>query len=277
MTKGQPEDELVDLASRLSLKAYVKDVWHRRHFAVVVPANDIRAQNMDTFFGQLWHLFNPALLIGVYYVIFGVILDANRGVENFIGFLVVGVIIFNLSQRSLQDAAISLRRNQSLIRSIQFPRALLPISSIVGQTVAFFPSFIVMLGFLLATGENPSIRWIVILPILVAQQMFGIGSGLVLARIGYSFPDLQQLLPHIFRLLFYASGVLFSLEAFVSNQLLINLCAINPFYDICTIARWSLIGTSAPTLAVIGLLAWALVLPIAGLILFRNQENRYGA
>ena len=157
----------------MSLKAYVKDVWHRRHFAVVVPANDIRAQNMDTFFGQLWHLFNPALLIGVYYVIFGVILDANRGVENFIGFLVVGVIIFNLSQRSLQDAAISLRRNQSLIRSIQFPRALLPISSIVGQTVAFFPSFIVMLGFLLVTGENPSIRWFVILPIrLVLQQVW---------------------------------------------------------------------------------------------------------
>ena len=277
MTKGHHDEELVDLASGLSMTAYVRDLWERRHFAVVVPANDIRAQNMDTFFGQLWHLFNPALLITVYYVIFGVLLDANRGVENFIGFLVVGVIIFNLSQRSLQDAAISLRRNQSLIRSIQFPRALLPISSIVGQTVAFFPSFIVMLVFLLVTGEQPSIRWLVIIPILIAQQMFGIGLGLLLARIGYFFPDLQQLLPHIFRLLFYASGVLFSLEAFISNQTILDLCAINPMYDICTIARWSLIGTAAPTLAVIGLLIWASVLPIVGLIFFRNQENRYGA
>ena len=72
------------------------DVILRWWFQQMIYVHKIWTRSLVNF----GHLFNPAILIGVYYVIFGVILDANRGVENFIGFLVVGVIIL-ISRREV--------------------------------------------------------------------------------------------------------------------------------------------------------------------------------
>ena len=277
MDNGKPDRELVNLADGMGLLGYIRELWQRRHFSIIVPTNDIRAQNMDTVLGQIWHLLNPALLIAVYYLVFGQLLDADRGVDNFAAFLVVGIIFFSLTQRSIQDATVSIRRNQSLIRSIQFPRALLPIGAIVGQTIAFFPALVVTFGFLISLGVSPSFRWFLILPIIFLQQLFGLGAGFVFARLGYSFPDLQQLLPHFFRLLLYGSGIIFSLESFVTNQLVLDLYVINPLFDICTLARWALIGYPISGLCVLALVGWSIILPVFGLLYFRRQELRYGA
>ena len=163
---------------------YLRDVWRRREFAVVVPAQDLRAQNMDTALGQLWHLVNPALLVGVYFLIFGVLLDTRRGVDNFLGFLIVGVVLFHLIQRVVQDAAVCIVRNLSLIRSIQFPRILLPMATVNGQTLAFLPALAVALLTLLATGERPTPRWLLLAAVLVAAYVFNLGAALVVARVG---------------------------------------------------------------------------------------------
>lgn len=259
------------------LHDYLAEAWARREFAVVVPANDLRAQNMDTVLGQLWHFLNPAALVGVYWLVFGVLLSTDRGVPNFLGFLVVGVLLFQLTQRVAQDGAVAIPRNEGLIRSIQFPRALLPISSLVGQTIAFVPAIGVMLVTLLATGETPSARWLLFPLVLTAHALFNLGLAFLAAKLGAITPDLPQVLPHLFRLVFYLSGILFSVERVVDNDTLVDLCAANPIYAFVTAARWCLIGSTADAGVWISMLAWAVLAPVVGLLWFRVDEHRYGA
>lgn len=276
-TSSQPNPRgLIDLTAPPSVGAYLLEVWRRREFAVVVPAQDLRAQNMDTALGQLWHLLNPALLVGVYFLIFGVVLDTRRGVENFLGFLIVGVVLFHLIQRVVQDAAVCIGRNQGLIRSIQFPRILLPLATVNGQTFAFLPALAVALLAVLATGERPSVRWLAIIAVLAAVYVFNLGAALVVARVGASVTDLQRLLPHLLRLLFYASGVIFSVEVFVTSDFWRAAFAVNPIYDLITCARWCLLGTEVAPSVVTGLVAWCAVLPVAGFVAFRRAERRFG-
>jgi teichoic acid transport system permease protein len=277
MADNPADADLIDLSHTTPLISYLQEIWVRREFAIVVPINDMRAQNMDTALGQLWHLMNPIMLISVYYVIFGVVLDTTRGVDNFLGFLVIGVLLFQLTQRVIQESAASIRRNEFLIRSIRFPRALLPISAVVGQTVAFLPSLLVLFIFVLATGETFSPRWLLLPLVLIAQASFGLGAAFIIARIGFAVGDVQQILPHLFRLLFYMSGVLFSVDAFITSTAMQRLFALNPMYDIITVARWSLMDLAVPKESIIGLVLWALVLPVVGLLYFRANEHRYGA
>ena len=275
---GEPPDarRLVDLTAVPSAGAYLREVWRRREFAFVVPAQDLRAQNMDTTLGQLWHLLNPALLVGVYFFIFGVLLDTRRGVDNFLGFLIVGVVLFHLIQRVVQDAAVCIVRNLGLIRSIQFPRILLPLATVNGQTLAFLPALAVALLAILATGERPSLRWLLLLAVLAAGYVFNLGAALVVARVGASVRDLRRLLPHLLRLLFYGSGVIFSVEAFVTSEAWRRAFAVNPVYDFITCARWCLLGTGVDPPVVIGLVVWCAVLPVVGLFVFRRGERRFG-
>ncbi len=274
---SDPDQRLYDLTRPPSAAAYLSEAWRRREFAILVPAQDLRAQNMGTVLGQLWHIANPALLVGVYFLIFGVVIDTSRGVENFLGFLIVGVVLFHLTQRVVQDSAVCISRNLGLIRSVQFPRILLPAATLNGQTAAFVPALVLAMAAVVATGERPSMRWLVLPAVLVAQFMFNFGAALLVARIGTSLSDLQQLLPHLFRLLFYASGVIFSVEAFVTSPGWRRAFALNPIYDVITCARWCLVGESVDGWVVVGLLAWCIALPVIGFAAFHRSEQRLGA
>ena len=50
--------------------------------------------------GQLWQVLTPLLNAGVYYLIFGLLLGTNRGVPDYVSFLVTGVFVFNFTQRA---------------------------------------------------------------------------------------------------------------------------------------------------------------------------------
>ena len=189
----------------------------------------------------------------------------------------MGVVLFHLFQRVLQDAAVCVVRNLGLIRSIQFPRLLLPVAAVNGQTFAFIPALSVALLSLLATGERPSLRWLVLPVVLAALYVFNLGAALVVAQIGASVRDLQRLLPHLLRLLFYASGVIFSVDAFITSESWRRAFAANPVYDLITCARWCLLGTEVDAAVVTGLVVWCAVLPVVGLFNFRRAEGRLGS
>jgi len=275
---GQQTDQpLVDLTRPSPPAAYLAEVWRRRDFAILVPVQDLRAQNMGSALGQLWHLLNPALMVAVYFLIFGVIIDTSRGVDNFLGFLIVGVVWFHLTQRVVQDAAVCIPRNLGLIRSVQFPRILLPAATVNGQTAAFAPALVLALAAVIATGERPSLRWLALIGVLAAQFVFHFGAALLVARIGAAVPDLRQLLPHVFRLLFYASGVIFSVDAFVTSESWRRAFALNPIYDVITCARWCLLGEPVDPWVVAGMLVWGVVLLVVGFAVFWRTDQRLGA
>ncbi|MEO1062034.1 MAG: ABC transporter permease [Actinomycetota bacterium] len=273
---GDGDGDLIELGGTTPIGLYLRELWARREFAVVVPANDIRAQNMDNTLGQLWHLLNPMMLVGVYLLIFGVVLDANRGVENYLGFLVIGVLLFQLTQRVVQDAAMAIGRNEGLVRALQFPRALLPISSLVGQSIAFVPALLILL---VVSAVSGGLRWswLVFPIVLVAQALIGLGGAFIAARAGFAIRDVSQILPHLFRLLFYVSGVLFSVRAFVDDASVIRLFEVNPMFSMISAARWCLLGTPISQFAVLTLLAWVVLLPVAGFLYFVAAEHRYGS
>ena len=242
----------------------------------MVPAQDLRAQNMDTALGQLWHIVNPALLVGVYFVVFGVVIDTSRGVDNFLAFLIVGVVLFHLTQRVVQEAAVSITQNLGLIRSIQFPRILLPAATVNGQTAAFVPALALALAAVLATGARPGLRWLALPAVLAGQFAFNFGAALIAARLGTSIRDLRQILPHLFRLLFYASGVIFSVDAFVDSETWRTLFALNPVYDIITCARWCLLHEPVDGAVLTGFVCWCALMPLVGFVFFHRSEQRLG-
>jgi teichoic acid transport system permease protein len=113
--------------------------------------------------------------------------------------------------------------------------------------------------------------------VIAAAALFSAGIGLIAARASTTLADLQQVLPHVFRILLYMSGVLFSVDAAIESQLVVNLFALNPFYCIITATRWSILGTPTGIWVPIALSIWTLVAVLAGFTWFRRGEHRYGA
>lgn len=261
------------------LKDYVSQVWRRREFAWSVAQGEIRAQHLDTALGNLWHLLNPLLQIGVYYLVFGVILGTDRGVENFIAFLAVGIFTFTFMQKSIMSGASTLVGKQGLIRSLQFPRALLPLSATMREAMAFGPAVVIMLVVVLVTGEPVRAGWVLVLPALVLAAVFAAGFSFIGARLADRFRDLLNVLPFLFRIAFYLSGVLYSVDAYIESPLALRLLLLNPFYVFVSLPREYLMVTQSHDFVGwlwVSATVWAILSAIVGVMVFRGGEREYG-
>lgn len=271
-----PEREgLVELGVRPSLREYLRSVWQRRDFALTIPIGQLRAQNQDTVLGQFWHLLNPLFSAAVYYLIFGVILQIDRGVDNFPAFLIVGVFIFQYITKSLMAGARVIISNVKLMQSINFPRIILPLGAVIGETVAFVPGLGAMGLVLILTGEYPSIFWLLAFPIIALQAIFNLGLALVAARSTFHFRDVQNVLPYLTRIWFYASGVLFSIEAWTEGTLQLVL-ELNPAYAFLELMRDAMLhGRIDPQLWMVAA-GWTTIIFCFGFWWFSRHETEYG-
>lgn len=282
MTKTQAEQDqlaelgLFPLTARPPLRQYLASMWDRREYTVRVPLGNLQARNMDTTLGNLWHLLNPLLSVSVYALIFGVILGTNRGVDNYILFLATGIFMFQYTTKSATVACRSISGNEGLIRSIRFPRAILPLSSVITETMALVPTLIALLGVALLTGQFPTWTWLLFPLLIPFQALLNVGLAFAGARINYGFRDFYNILPFLFRLLFYMSGILFSVETFVENTTVRALFVANPLYSYVSLYRWALMGEDATPWMLVSALTWTAVVFVSGAAFFLAAEESYG-
>lgn len=272
-----PHADLIRLGRKPTWREYLRSIWARRQFATSVPLGELKAQNMDTVMGGLWHLLNPLLLVGVYYIMFGLILQrALEGTENYVTFLTIGIFVFFYSRKSIQAGAKSIVSNLTLIRSIRFPRAILPLAAVLGETVALGPAIAAMLAVVLLTGYWPQSGWLLIIPLFALQALFNFGAAMIVARVTDHFHDTQQFLGYALQMWFYLSGVLYPVETLITDPGIRALFLANPAYLFVTLMRDAVMqGTLRPHLLLYATV-WSVAIFVIGAAFFRAREESYG-
>ena len=268
--------ELRDAHASMRVGPYLAGIWERRSFVWYVSVSELRSRQITSVLGNLWHLLNPALNILVFYLVFGQLLKVDRGVDNFILFLSAGIFIFQFTQKATTDGARAIISNRGLLKAVQFPRALLPVTATVTEALAAISTFVVLYAIAIITGEPPSARWALLPLVVLVQLVFNLGAAMIAARTTTHFHDVIQILPFVFRLLLYASGVIFSVDAYVEKgSTAETLFVLNPIYCFLTVGRWCLTGGALDWHLLISGTVWAAAMCVGGFLWFRAAEERY--
>lgn len=269
---------LHQLRHRPSLGDYVKQMIRSRHFVYAYARSTAFSSGRGMFLGPIWILLNPLLQVAVFALVFGVMLNTSRGIDNFLGYLFTGVIFFGFLTSGLTSGSGLIQRNRSLVSSFNFPRAAIPFAA----TIRFFldnlvPAVVaVVLALLCQFREAPS--WTVLLvPIFYIQiHLFALGAMLLVARMTAFVPDLKPLVSVLVRGLFFISGIFFTHERFESGSFLESLMIFNPFYQFLTAVRTSVLDGEVPSLFTwLYLAGWTLLLLVVGFVAFWSREERY--
>ncbi|WP_137992224.1 ABC transporter permease [Streptomyces vilmorinianum] len=263
---------------------YVRQLWGRRHFILAFSQAKLTAQYSQAKLGQVWQVATPLLNALVYFLIFGLILDAGRGMTTdvYIPFLVTGIFVFTFTQSSVMAGVRAISGNLGLVRALHFPRASLPISFALQQLQQLLFSMIVLAVVAIAFGSYPSLSWLLLIPALFLQFVFNVGLAMIMARMGAKTPDLAQLMPFIMRTWLYASGVMFSIPvmladkpAWIADTLMYNPAAV--YMDLIRFALIDGYGSeNLPSHVWAVALGWAFLFGIGGFFYFWKAEERYG-
>lgn len=276
MASKHSDKVLRPVGSAPQVLPYLRELLRHRELVSMLATNEFRARHRGTVLGAGWNLLTPLLLLGTYWLVFGIVL-AGRRPENFLAFLAVGIFLFRFIQRSVQDATTSLKKGKGLIRSVHFPRAVLPVADVVRNAIGYFWELPVVLLIVVLTSGLPRVGWLVFLGAVVPLAMvFTAGVALIFARIGSVFLDVRQLTPLLFRILFYLSGVLFPIQAFIDEHPLLAYLPFNPIYALVTLARHYALAPQ-PQLALnwASAVVWTVLATVFGNIFFSRAEYRY--
>lgn len=258
---------------------YLVAIWNYRQFILYDARARVQSGHKDDWLGNIWLVLTPLFTGAVFYLIFGLILNTSRGIQNFIGYLVIGVFLFQMSQRTISGAARSIQANRSVIQAFKFPRATLPVAINIRELLANIPVIVTMLVIILVVPpvEEVSWKWLLLAPILALQFVFNVGVGLLLARLCNAYRDITNVVPFLMRIWLYGSAVFFSIERFVEQPIIVEIMKINPLFNVLDMARDCLLYATLPSWHSWALLSvWALGAIAFGMAYFWRAEESYG-
>lgn len=236
-------------------------------------------QHRGMLLGNVWMILSPILDGLMFFLVFGVILQVSRGIPNYPGYLIIGILMFSFSSRCLTSSASSIHNGRSLVHAFTFPRAALPLATVLRETISTIP-VVVAVFILVLIISGPGVvtpYWVMVPFIFMMHTWLNVGLSLVVARWGALFPDVRQLLTYVVRFLMYMSAVMFSIERFDSIPGLRPYIEANPLYILLAMYRNVLLYETLPgpnewaTLTV-----WSLAASMVGMAYFWQAEVRYG-
>ena len=251
----------------------------RRHFVWAGARGEALTRYSNERLGVLWHVIRPMLDAVFYGVIFGLVLQMSRGMENYVAFVIIGIFMFQLSSRAISGGATLIRSSKAMIRAFAFPKATLAVSDVIRELMTSMPAIGVMFVAIMVVPphELPTASWALFPVILMLHTALNLGFILFFGWLGSVMPDLAQAISFATRLLMYASAVIFPIDRFLDHPTVLAVVQANPIYVVLDMYRTVLISGAFPAAENWLLLcSWAFGTLIIGFCIFWWNEERYG-
>lgn len=238
----------------------------RRFFDLLwlMSVTEFKRVYFGTVLGYVWSLVRPLALFGVLLFVFTKVFKiGSETAEHYPVLLLMGIVMFTFFQESTTNGVTSVVAQEGVVRKTQFPRLVIPLSTVVTGAFNFGLNLIVVLGFLLAFGVTPAWSWLLFPFVVAVLFVFTAAVSMMLSVLYVRFRDVAIIWMVFAQALFYATPVLYPVEAF-ENETYEHLLMINPIAVIFQQARVWILEPGAPT-AVEAAGGWAGLIPAAAI------------
>lgn len=161
--------------------------------------------------GLFWTLLNPLVLMGVYTLVFSVLLKVFQ-IEHYPLFVLSGLVTWVFFQSAVQMSCSSLFAQPTLVKQIKFPRHILPLAVVATNIVTLVAMLAVVIFFnLIFIPETRTTFWVAI-PLLVPLIALASGLGVVFGYLTVVYRDIEHLMTTVFLPWFFITPIFFTLD-----------------------------------------------------------------
>jgi lipopolysaccharide transport system permease protein len=238
-----------------------------------LAAKEIRIRYKRSVLGFAWFLLKPLFQTAVFALVFTQIIRFEGAPRHYALFLLSGLLVWNFFSSSLSASSSSLLDNVRLIRSIRFPRAALPASSVAANAAHLMLSLLVLEALLLAFGHFPSLSVVLLVPVLALLFAMTTGLCLMVSVWNVYYRDVSLLLEVLLLAWFYASPVIYPLGAGMIPPGIEAILRYNPVSGALEAVHSLLyFGQAPPLWCWASMAGWSVALLGSGLLVFRKSE-----
>jgi ABC-2 type transport system permease protein len=230
--------------------------WSRFwHLTYNIARNEFKLKFFGSVLGYVWQVMRPLLLFGVLYVFFVLIAHVGRSgkpSEQFYGVQLLGsIVLFTFFAEATAGAVRSVVDRENLVRKIQFPRLVIPLSVVLLSFFNLMLNLVVVFIFALVSGVHPMLSWLELPLILAMLIVFATGMAMLLSSLFVSLRDIQPIWEVFSQVLFYGSPVIIPIEVvrreLADHQLLLHIYMLNPLVAVFQQFRHAMVTHATPS------------------------------
>jgi ABC-2 type transport system permease protein len=237
----------------------------RRFFDLLwlMSVTEFKRVYFGTVLGYLWSLIRPLMLFGVLLFVFTQVFKiGSEDVVHYPVFLLLGIVLFTFFQESTTNSVTAVVAQEGVVRKTQFPRLVIPISTVLTGIFNFGLNLVIVFAFVFAFGIDPTWTWLLFPFALAFLFVFTGAVSTALSVLFVRFRDVAIIWTVLAQVLFYATPILYPVDFKPHYE---HLLMINPLAVIFEQVRvWILAEPDAPT-AVQAAGGWLGLLPAAAI------------
>ncbi|GGX60172.1 ABC transporter permease [Saccharospirillum salsuginis] len=236
----------------------------------------LKAEASKLYLSYLWWVLEPILFVLVFYFVFEVLLNFGR--ENFLLFLMCGKIPFLWFSKSVNTGSNSIVQNKGLINQIDIPKTLFPYTSIQEALYKQWVVFLVLFAMVMFYGHWPSLSWLWLLPVILAEYLLILLCTLLGAYLVAFVGDFRMVIQMGTMFLMFSSGIFWDINSIGDGQLRELLMIYNPLAFLIDAYRQVLMENAMYDLQHLALLSAGLMAGILMVqIVYRVQSRTIAA
>jgi len=187
---------------------------------------ELRLRYRDSILGFLWTILNPLFFLVILALVFSRIIKLQM--ENYTIFLFSGMTSYLMIQQTVLIATGSIVNNQGLIKKVNVPKILFPLSNVLARFVDHLVLTAILLFFMAYFRMSFTWNLLALVPLLLLHFFFSLGASL-LASVSYvRIRDVQHILSIGFQAFFYISPIIYPLDILPAG--LRKVFLLNPLY-----------------------------------------------
>jgi ABC-2 type transport system permease protein len=203
----------------------------RRFFDLLwlMAATEFKRVYFGTIFGYLWSLMRPLMLFGVLLFVFTQVFRLGHELDNYPVILLLGIVQYTFFQEATSNAVTSVAAQEGVVRKTQFPRLVIPLSTVLTAFFNFCLNLIVIFIFIIAWGVDPTWTWLLFPFALAVLFVFTTALSMAFSVLYVRFRDVAIIWVVGAQMLFYATPILYPLgPKGLNNPTIEKLLMLNP-------------------------------------------------
>jgi lipopolysaccharide transport system permease protein len=233
---------------------------------------ELRAERARSYLGFLWWLIDPALQMGIYYLIFSVVLKTST--PDFVPFLLIGLTVWQWFKSCVSHGGHAIWLNLSVIRQVKLPTAVFPTVQILADTIKFLVILFLLLVVLWSFGYPPNTAYAALPVVFVVVLVFAAASAYFIAALMPLLPDLRFIIEQLLMMMMMISGIVFSVQDVTPP--LRSILMLNPMVELVDATRGILMRGEWPNWIDLGeVAAISSLLYVAALLVIARLTPRY--
>lgn len=226
-------------AESIGFVEYLKRIWQYRSLIRVLAIRDIKIRYSQTLLGVFWSVLQPLVAIFIYTVFFYYVLEINTGEVPYPLFVLPGIIGWFQFTNIINASGMALHNNPDLIRKIDFPKLVLPLSKVVSGLLEVVITLGLMLILMLAYGYPPSFK-LALVPFFIALNVItGLAVAIWLAALTIKYRDFHHIIPYLVSFGIWITPVFYPTTILPAGAE--KYMFLNPVADVIAGLRWCLI------------------------------------